>query len=202
MRLDRRLPYAQVDMTSTQTGSWRVPAMLPPLLFLPVVAYLLVHAVTALNLSLAIIIGLWGGGFVIWTLTEYLIHRFVFHHNPGSQMGRRFLYLFHGFHHEFPADLGHIVVSPLASIPLAVLFYLVFALAVGNSHAAPLFAGFAFGYVCYDSLHYAIHHRSLSRFRLLNRLKRRHYRHHFGDESCEYGVTSPLWDFIFRTLRA
>ena len=179
-----------------------MPAVLPPLLFLPVVAYLLVRAATTLNLSWTAVIGLGSGGFCTWTLTEYLIHRFLFHHRPGSQIGRRLLYLFHGFHHEFPADLGRIVVSPLASIPLAALFYLAFSLAAGSSRGAPLFAGFALGYVCYDSLHYAIHHQSFSRFQLLRRLRRRHFRHHFGDDSCEYGVTSPLWDVIFRTVPA
>ena len=103
-----------------------MPAVLPLILFLPVVACLLVHAATTLNLSWTTVIGLCSGGFCTWTLTEHLIHRFLFHHRPGSQIGRRLLYLLHGRHHEFPTDLGRIVMSPLASIPLAALFYLAF----------------------------------------------------------------------------
>ena len=180
----------------------RVPPALPPFLFLPVVAYLLVSAATDHTLHLVAVIGWCGGGLFTWTFTEYLMHRFILHHEPGSRLGRRLLYLSHGYHHDFPVDLDHLVVSPLASVPIAALFYLAFAAALGTSRAGPLFAGFALGYVCYDGLHYAIHHPSLSRFRLVRRLKRRHYRHHYGDESIEFGVTSPLWDFIFRTLRA
>ena len=30
-------------------------------------------------------------------------------------------------------------------------------------------------------------------------LKHYHMRHHFSDDAGRYGVSSPLWDLIFRT---
>ena len=178
----------------------RVPPALPPVLFLPVVTYLVVRAATDPTLHPVSVVGLCCGGLFTWTLAEYLMHRFILHYAPSSRFGRRLLYLSHGYHHDYPGDLDHVVASPLASVPLAALFYLAFAAALGASRAVPFFAGFALGYVCYDGLHCVIHHRSLSRFRIVRSLKRRHYRHHYRDESVDFGVTSPLWDFIFRTL--
>ena len=175
----------------------RVSPALPPLLFAPVVLLLAVGSVAG-EMGLAAVI--WGGlGLFAWTFAEYLIHRFVFHFEPQGVFGKRLLYLFHGFHHDVPADLDRVVMSPLASVPLAGLFYLVFRLALGPELASPFFAGFLLGFIFYDSVHYAIHHRSLSRHWPLRLLKRRHFRHHFRDSEVDFGVTSPLWDRLLRT---
>ena len=43
-------------------------------------------------------------GIVVWSFTEYTMHRFVFHFepkNPGPTM-QRVIYLFHGVHHHQP----------------------------------------------------------------------------------------------------
>jgi dihydroceramide fatty acyl 2-hydroxylase len=102
-------------------------------------------------------------------------------------------------HHDYPNDATRLVMPPSVSIPLAVLFWVLFALIFG--HFAPgLSAGFAFGYVCYDSIHYATHH-----FAMKNRmglwLKQYHLWHHYKDDQAGYGVSSPLWDYVFRTFR-
>ena len=175
----------------------RVSPALPLLLFTPVALLLSARSVSG-DLGAAALP--WAScGLVAWTLAEYLIHRFVFHFEPRGEFGRRLLYLFHGFHHDFPADSDRIVVSPLASVPLAALFYAVFRIALGPDVASPVFAGFLLGYVCYDLVQYAIHHRSLSRRWPLHLLKKRHLRHHFGDSAVDFGVTSPLWDRLLRT---
>jgi sterol desaturase/sphingolipid hydroxylase (fatty acid hydroxylase superfamily) len=31
-------------------------------------------------------------------------------------------------------------------------------------------------------------------------LRAYHLRHHYEDESTAYGVSNPLWDYIFRTI--
>src|SRR5438045_2986065 len=57
-----------------------------------------------------------------------------------------------------------------------------------------------FGYVCYDMLHYATHHFAMKRGIWLW-LKQYHLRHHFKDDHVGYGISSPLWDLVFRTTR-
>jgi dihydroceramide fatty acyl 2-hydroxylase len=41
------------------------------------------------------------------------------------------------------------------------------------------------------------HHRSKNRLSLA--LRRYHYRHHFQQSDRGFGVTTPLWDRVFRT---
>ena len=63
---------------------------------------------------------------------------------------------------------------------------------------APGFAGGLLGYLLYDLSHYAMH-RGPSRFEFFNRLRRRHMQHHYATPERWYGVSTPLWDHVFRT---
>lgn len=144
-------------------------------------------------------------GLFAWTLVEYGLHRFVFHFSPEHPPAwvRRLVFLFHGIHHVQPWDPARLVMPPSAGIPLATLFYLLFgwilARVLGAPHwHAPLFAGFLCGYVAYDMLHYATHHRRMS-LPVLRWLKRNHLLHHHGPPDERFGVSSPLWDHVFRT---
>ena len=68
----------------------------------------------------------------------------------------------------------------------------------GPDWSLPAFAGFLLGYLIYDMAHYHIHHHR-SNNRLSLALRRYHYRHHFQQSDRGFGVTSPLWDRVFRT---
>ena len=87
----------------------------------------------------------------------------------------------------------------LTSVPLAVIFYSLFYVTVGRQMAAPFFAGFVVGYRCYDGTHDAVHH-----FKQTSRIgrfvKRHHMLHHHADHDGGFGVSSPLWDVVFRTM--
>jgi dihydroceramide fatty acyl 2-hydroxylase len=164
---------------------------------------------------------LWfGGGLLAWSLTEYLIHRFVFHPPPQIEedtrrlltgLGpnqpcmaalptwrHRFYFLVHGVHHDFPSDSRRLVMPPAVSVPLAGLFFTLFRLALGAASLVT-FAGFLAGYLIYDTTHYLTHRgwagTALGRFQ-----RRRHFRHHYADSSHDYGVSSPLWDVLLGTL--
>jgi len=84
------------------------------------------------------------------------------------------------------------------SIPLAALFYGPFLLVAGSSCAAPSFAGFVFGYICYDEIHYATHH-APTKGRLGQFLRHHHVLRHYKDPDQQSGVGSPLWDHVFGT---
>jgi hypothetical protein len=62
----------------------------------------------------------------------------------------------------YPNDARRLVMPPSVSIPLAIMFWVLFAITFGRL-APPISAGFGFGYVCYDSIHYAIHHFAMKR---------------------------------------
>jgi sterol desaturase/sphingolipid hydroxylase (fatty acid hydroxylase superfamily) len=176
----------------------RVHPIVPPLIYLPVIGYLLVRAVGHENLSVASVAGVFVLGVVAWSLTEYLLHRFVFHLEPDSPWGRRLHFVIHGVHHDFPHDPMRLVMPPSVSIPLAIAFWFLFRAIAGPAWALPSFAGFLLGYLVYDMAHYHMHHHR-SKNPLSLALRRYHYRHHFQQSDRGFGVTTPLWDRVFRT---
>lgn len=145
-------------------------------------------------------------GVFIWSLSEYLLHRFFFHYDPRTERMQKIFFLFHGVHHAQPQLKTRLVMPPAVSIPLAILFYLGFWLIAGRilgapHWVAPLFSGFIVGYLIYDMMHYATHHLPM-RLGPLKYLKRYHMQHHFKTPSQRFGVSSPLWDVVFGTKPA
>jgi len=177
----------------------RVHPVTPLVLYLPVVGYMLYISLWLRQLSIVAVTALFLLGVLLWTLMEYLIHRYVFHYGPKTRWGKRLHYVIHGVHHDYPNDARRLVMPPIISLPLAFFFYGLFLLIFGSLTPA-VFAGLVFGYVCYDMLHYATHHLAMKRGALLW-LKQYHLRHHFKDDHIGYGISSPLWDYVFRTTR-
>jgi sterol desaturase/sphingolipid hydroxylase (fatty acid hydroxylase superfamily) len=143
-------------------------------------------------------------GLFIWTLAEYLLHRFIFHFKPRSPMQEKITYLFHGIHHHQPQCKTRLVMPPVLSIPLAAVFYGLFTVVLGSwlglpHWVRPVVAGFTLGYLAYDMTHYATHHFPM-RSRVGKFLKRYHMQHHYKTPEQRFGVSSPLWDAVFRTL--
>jgi sterol desaturase/sphingolipid hydroxylase (fatty acid hydroxylase superfamily) len=198
----------------------RVHPTIPHVIFVPVILsmwYLSYRRETGVAETALLFLG----GMLLWSFTEYVVHRFVFHvtqeaesrsHEAVSRLGadeaavsalddweQRRYWLVHGVHHDFPNDSQRLVMPPGVSIPLAVVFYYLFAVMVGAVYAPALFAGFVAGYLVYDTTHYAVHHHR-SRTRVGRYLKKHHFRHHYMDPTKDFGVSSPIWDLVFGTL--
>ncbi|MBK7629788.1 MAG: sterol desaturase family protein [Ignavibacteriales bacterium] len=176
----------------------KVHFTVPLVIFIPIILYMLYLAIFEFSLSTFSIIGVVIFGLFIWTITEYLLHRFVFHWELKSKLGARIHFIFHGVHHDYPSDSKRLVMPPSVSIPIAAFFYFLFKFLIGNIYINPFFAGFLIGYLFYDMTHYAVHHFNMrSKFWLA--IKNHHIKHHFQNPDKGYGVSSPLWDFIFKT---
>jgi sterol desaturase/sphingolipid hydroxylase (fatty acid hydroxylase superfamily) len=171
----------------------------PVILYGPIIALMLYLAFVQKGLSFLMVLGFFVIGVLTWTLLEYVIHRYVFHYEPKTRVGKLLHFIMHGVHHDYPNDATRLVMPPIISVPLAVVFYVVFILTLGRFAPAAL-AGFGFGYVCYDTIHYATHHFAMKRG-VWRWLKQYHLRHHYQDDQAGYGVSSPLWDYVFRTTR-
>jgi sterol desaturase/sphingolipid hydroxylase (fatty acid hydroxylase superfamily) len=142
------------------------------------------------------------GGIILWSFAEYCLHRFIFHFTPRTPAQKRIAFLMHGVHHAQPRVKTRLVMPPLVSVPLACFFYALFTLVVSMLFRAPdltgaLFAGFVVGYVCYDLLHYSLHHVQF-RNGFMKALRSHHMRHHTEYDS-RFGVSTPLWDHVFQT---
>lgn len=177
-----------------------VSPLLPILMWGPVIAYLLFRSSFVDRLPLAIIAGVGSLALLFWTFAEYLLHRFVFHYHPKSAFLKRVLYLVHGIHHDDPGDATRLVMPPAPALILAAFFYGVFFLLLGPVYAKPFFSFFVMGYLIYDYTHFAIHHIK-PRTRVGRYLRRYHLVHHFSESEAKWGVSSPLWDFIFKTTK-
>ena len=137
-------------------------------------------------------------GLLIWTATEYLVHRFIFHYYPDNSWGKRIHFIFHGVHHDYPKDKKRLVMPPSASIPLAALFYFIFSLLFTKAALFSFFPGFLLGYLLYDMMHYAMHHYNF-KSGLFKRIKQHHMLHHYQDPTRGFGVSSSLWDELLRS---
>lgn len=176
----------------------RVHPSIPALIFIPVIAVCIVAGIQDGTGALATV-GLTLAGLLVWTLTEYWLHRLVFHWQPTFPGGDKLHFIIHGVHHDHPNDPLRLVMPPAVSIPLAALFFWAFTVIFGTPAAYPLFAGFIVGYLTYDYTHFYLHHYT-PRSDLGKRLREQHMRHHFQDHRFGFGVSSPLWDVVFRTL--
>jgi sterol desaturase/sphingolipid hydroxylase (fatty acid hydroxylase superfamily) len=169
----------------------------PWVIFAPVVAFMFYYALVRQGQSLVSVAGGFALGLLLWSFIEYSLHRWIFHYEPKSEWGKRIHFIMHGVHHDYPNDATRLVMPPVLSIPLGIFFFSLYALLFGG-WATGVFAGTLCGYLAYDTLHYASHHLPM-RSGILRWLKQYHLRHHYHDDHTGYGVSSPLWDFVFRT---
>jgi dihydroceramide fatty acyl 2-hydroxylase len=175
----------------------RVHPAVPVLLYLPVIVVLFVLGVGEVGFWNCVLLGL--GGYAFWTLTEYWLHRIVFHFEPEKGIGARLHWMIHGVHHDHPNDPMRLVMPPSASIPLALLFAGLFRLVLGGHWVMPFLGGFLAGYLIYDMVHYHVHHHR-PRTRLGRLLRELHMRHHFQDDERGFGISAPYWDRVFGTV--
>lgn len=176
----------------------RVHPTVPLIIYAPIVILLLYNTINSAILNWLAIIVLFFFGILIWTFVEYILHRFLFHLKPIGPITERLHFIFHGVHHSYPNDSKRLVMVPSVSIPLAIIFYLMFFFIFGDKYINSIFSGFVTGYLIYDMTHYAIHHFTLKN-KIFLHLKKYHLKHHYQDDAKGFGVSQPLWDYIFGT---
>ena len=131
-------------------------------------------------------------GGIAWTLIEYWIHRYFYHHLP-------YLSPLHGLHHDKP--------NAFIGVPsfVSVGFFLVIAyvpIAIFNPVAAGgATSGLLVGYMAYMIVHHATHHWDVQPGDWLYEARVRHMAHHYRDDA-NFGITTGLWDRVFGTARA
>lgn len=128
-------------------------------------------------------------GFFVFSFIEYAAHRWLFHVVPGPFRDG------HARHHIDPNgyDALPFFVPPLVMCALAALF----ALVLPTGYALLLAGAVALGYALYGSSHTVLH---IITFRgpVLGPWQRFHDVHHDHPDK-NFGVTTPLWDFILGT---
>ena len=173
----------------------RTPWWTVPLIWVPISVTLFVYGLRGrVNLADGAMLAV--AGWFTWSLTEYTLHRTVFHWWPES----RFHFFVHGVHHDWPDDRYRLVMPPAVSLILSVVFGALFLAVAGWVKFPTFYAGFLFGYMVYDVTHYATHHLKL-KLGAFQALKKHHLLHHFSPrhQDRKFGVSTTFWDHVFRT---
>jgi sterol desaturase/sphingolipid hydroxylase (fatty acid hydroxylase superfamily) len=167
-------------------------------MYIPIMAYMLYRASTQYGFSTSKVWLTWLGGLLFWSFFEYIAHRYLFHLKSDSPAMKRFSYILHGNHHEYPRDRQRLFMPPVPSIILATIIFSIMYLIMGNT-AFMFFPGFILGYLLYGTIHYAIHAWNPP-FKWMKPLWRNHHLHHYKHADKGFGVSSTLWDLVFGTM--
>lgn len=137
-------------------------------------------------------------GFLFFTLLEYVVHRFLFHLKSDAPFAKNIQYHLHGVHHEYPKDKGRLAMPPLISIAIAAVFFALF-YSLMHTKTFGFLPGMLTGYSLYLFVHFVVHvyqpPDNIFRHLWIN-----HAIHHYKDNKFVFGVSSPLWDYIFGTM--
>lgn len=148
---------------------------------------------TALTLALAFPLG-----WALWTLAEYLLHRFAMHHLYGKGIMSR-EHLEHHVHASWSFDTTHILSWTGMLLVGAVLWAPLAWLVTGSVLAGvTLMVGWAFGYFFYEYQH-AVCHLRPPKTRYQRWVRIHHFHHHFGAPMRHHGVSIGVWDVVFGT---
>lgn len=175
----------------------RTHVAVPVTIFFAYAASLLWWSITHTSIGGWQVAALFFLGLFVFTWVEYNVHRYVFHMPTDTPLKKRFQYIMHGVHHEYPKDKDRIAMPPLLSITISTALLFFMRLVLGDYAFASL-AGFLVGYAAYLSVHYIIHvYTPPNNF--LKALWKNHVKHHYKDGDIAFGVTSPFWDYIYGT---
>lgn len=172
------------------------------LVYAPTIAAFLYVGIAVFGLEVQTAIWIFLVGIASWSISEYLLHRYIFHWVSDNKYIYRFHYLVHGVHHEYPHDEERLIMPPVPGLILAsvlfCLFYPVFWVAGGGMYAWAFFPGWFLGYLLYTYIHYSIHKYDPPKG--LEYLWQHHHLHHFKYPQLAFGVSSWIWDKVFRTM--
>jgi sterol desaturase/sphingolipid hydroxylase (fatty acid hydroxylase superfamily) len=137
-------------------------------------------------------------GWALWTLAEYMLHRFAMHHLHGKGIMSR-EHLEHHVTSGWHFDKNHILSWTGMLLVGAVVWAPLGWLVAGPVAGITLAVGWAFGYFFYEYQH-AVAHLRPPRTRYQRLVRRHHFHHHFGAPMANHGVSIPFWDHVFGTF--
>lgn len=149
------------------------------------------------ELSTLYLLGLAMCGLLIWSLIEYLLHRFLFHMSTHTAWQSNLQFLLHENHHQDPKDFYRGLMPLFPAIIFGITIWTLLFSLVPEIPGRALYFGMICGYLTYDYLHFSFHHLNI-KTRWWKALQRNHLFHHGHPDLC-FGVSSPVWDHIFAT---
>ena len=177
----------------------KTPLWVPQGMYIILIFLFYYYALTYLSFNWIHLLIYGFAGILTWTFVEYIVHRFVYHTETNYDFFYRIQHSGHGIHHNYPRDSRRLAMPPVPSLILSSIFFGLFYLIMG-SYASMFMPGFWLGYLLYITLHYYQHVIPIPKFSPLKRLWNFHFIHHGINPYSAFGVSTRLWDYIFRTL--
>lgn len=176
----------------------RTHISIPITMFLVLAAISFYYAFTGTSISLGIGLLVMLGGYIFFTLVEYMMHKHFFHMEPDTPIKDKLQYSVHGVHHDYPRDKDRLAMPPFVSAAYAAISYLLFTLVLGD-YGLYFLPGFLIGYASYLGVHFIVHAYNPPK-NFFKILWVNHAIHHYKDPDIAFGVSTPLWDIIFGTM--
>jgi 4-hydroxysphinganine ceramide fatty acyl 2-hydroxylase len=141
-------------------------------------------------------------GALLFYLSEYTTHRFLFHAPPAPWAWlRRLQHRLHYDHHAEPNRLDLLFLPFWFLGPSLAITAGLVCLALGATAVAPVMLGVLLAILHYEWVHYVAHIPYQPRTRFGRWMKQYHLRHHFISEKLWFGVSNPSLDLVYRTYR-
>ncbi|HEY4002814.1 MAG TPA: sterol desaturase family protein [Candidatus Xenobia bacterium] len=142
-------------------------------------------------------------GMAVWAVSEYLVHRFLFHGRPAERPWVRYLQRrLHYDHHRHPHELDLLFLPLWFGVPNAMLFTQVYLKATRDQEKAmSILAGTLGSMLYYEWVHYMAHIPLTPSTAWGRWMKKYHLLHHYKNEHYWFGVTTPVVDVPFGTYR-
>jgi sterol desaturase/sphingolipid hydroxylase (fatty acid hydroxylase superfamily) len=171
----------------------------PIIIFFVYAIGLLWYTATYTDIGFFTVVGLFFAGTLAFTFMEYTVHRWVYHPPHGaSEKYKEATYNMHGFHHDYPKDKRRLAMPPVLAVVISTVLLFLFKLII-QEYAFAYLAGFVVGYAMYLVVHYTVHMYAPPK-NFLKALWVNHALHHYSEDEVLYGVSQPLWDYVFRTM--
>jgi len=171
--------------------------LVPFYVYVPVVVIVTVYALSVAGVTPLAFLGAFTLAVPLWTVNEYVTHRFMFHYSAKSKFVRKLVYTMHTGHHEYPNDKRFMLIGLDVSVPNTIVTAAVFWLIAGQ-YSFGLIAGWLCSYLFYDWLHFATHVYNFEA-RWFRAYKKHHLQHHFKHNDKNFGVVTALWDYVVGT---
>ena len=167
-----------------------------------VIAFLIYYAIAVRGIDALTFVGFFIFALLTWTLAEYLLHRYLFHWISENKFVKRFHFIMHGSHHLYPRDTERLLMPPVPGLIMAsalfLFFYAIFSLLGYGNYTWAFFPGFFLGYLLYSFLHRATH--VLKPPKRFKYIWKHHSLHPYKYPNNAFGVSTPLWDYVFGTM--
>lgn len=172
------------------------PQLMIPFHLVLIVSQLIVGmTITTNSMGYNLLLGV--SGIFLWTLAEYVLHRHLFHFKNDHPWLKAFHFAMHGYHHEVPHDANRLFMPPVPALLFLTVFWMLFYGFLGKGVWFFL-PGFELGYLLYSFVHYSVHTRKAPK--RFEGLWHHHMLHHYKEPEKAFGVSSRLWDRVFRTM--